>query len=56
MVHRRPRPSISTSADGTRYSVGNALVAVTLLMAEDRPQDKNILAGGIVNLINKRNL
>lgn len=42
--------------DGTKRIADNALVAMTLLMAESRPQDRDILAGVIVNLINKRNL
>lgn len=42
--------------DGTKRIADNALVAMTLLMAESRPQDKDILTGVIVNLINKRNL
>jgi hypothetical protein len=41
--------------DGTKRIADNALVAMTLLMAESRPQDKDILTGVVVNLINKRN-
>ena len=42
--------------DGTKRIADNALVAMTLLMAESRPKDKDILTGVVVNLINKRNL
>ncbi|NWG75715.1 MAG: cytochrome C biogenesis protein CycH, partial [Rubrivivax sp.] len=41
--------------DGTKRIVDNALVAMTLLIAESRPADKSLLANVIVNLINKRN-
>ena len=33
----------------------NALVAMTLLIAESRPAEKSVLVSVIVNLINKRN-
>jgi prophage maintenance system killer protein len=41
--------------DGTKRIADNALVAMTLLMAESRRQDKDILTSVVVNLINKRN-
>jgi hypothetical protein len=44
-----PRPN------GSRRIADNALVAMTLLIAESRPAGKCVLASVIVNLINKRN-
>ncbi len=41
--------------DGTKRIADNALVAMTLLIAESRPADKSILANVIINLVNKRN-
>lgn len=43
-------------SDGTKRIGDNALVAMTLLMAESRPEDKDILIRVIMNLINGRNL
>jgi Fic family protein len=42
--------------DGRRRLADNALVALTLLIAESRPIDKDILIKIIVNLINKKNI
>ena len=42
-------------ADGSKRIADNALVAMTLLIAESRPQEKDILCRVLVNLINKRN-
>jgi hypothetical protein len=50
------RPSTTTIADGTKRIADNTLVAMTLLMAESCPQNKNLLTRGMVNLINRRNL
>jgi prophage maintenance system killer protein len=41
--------------DGSKRIADNALVAMTLLIAESRPADKSVLVSVIVNLINKRN-
>jgi prophage maintenance system killer protein len=41
--------------DGTKRIADNALVAMTLLIAESRPAEKSVLVSVIVNLINKRN-
>ncbi len=41
--------------DGSKRIADNALVAMTLLTAESRPQDKDILTRVVVNLINRRN-
>ncbi|MDJ0364787.1 virulence protein RhuM/Fic/DOC family protein [Hymenobacter sp. H14-R3] len=42
-------------ADGTRRLADNALVALTLLIAESRPEDKDVMATLVVNLINDEN-
>ncbi len=41
--------------DGGKRIGDNALVAMTLLIAESRPAEKDILARVVVNLINRRN-
>jgi prophage maintenance system killer protein len=41
--------------DGTRRIADNALVALTLLIAESRPEDKDVMATLVVNLINGEN-
>jgi len=41
--------------DGTKRIPGNALVAMTLLIAESPPREKDILTRVLVNLINRRN-
>jgi prophage maintenance system killer protein len=41
--------------DGTRRLADNALVALTLLIAESKPEDKNTMATLVVNLINGEN-
>ncbi len=42
--------------DGKKRIGDNALVALTLMIAESRPKDKDIISKVIVNLINKDNL
>ncbi len=42
-------------ANGSKRIADNALVAMTLLIAESKPQDKDLLCRVLVNLINKRN-
>jgi prophage maintenance system killer protein len=42
-------------ADGTKRIAENALVAMTLLIAESRPTEKDILARVVANLLNKKN-
>lgn len=42
--------------DGTKRIADNALVAMTLLIAESRPEEKHVLTRVVVNLINRRNL
>lgn len=41
--------------DGGKRIADNALVAMTLLIAESRPDDRDVLTRVIVNLINRRN-
>jgi len=42
--------------DGKKRIGDNALVALTLMIAESRPKDKDIIAKVIINLINKDNV
>jgi prophage maintenance system killer protein len=41
--------------DGTKRIADNALVAITLLIAESRPQEKDSICKMVVNLINDKN-
>ena len=41
--------------DGSKVLENNALVALTLMIAESRPDEKDVIAKVIVNLINKKN-
>jgi prophage maintenance system killer protein len=41
--------------DGTKRIAENALVAMTLLIAESRPSDKEIITHVVANLVNKKN-
>jgi len=41
--------------DGSKRMADNALVAVTLMIAESKPQEKNIMTTLVVNLINRNN-
>jgi prophage maintenance system killer protein len=43
-------------ADGGKRIADNALVAMTLLIAESRPDEKDVLTRVVVNLINRRNM
>ena len=43
------------TADGRKRIGDNALVALTLMIAESRPRDKDIIINVIVNLINRDN-
>ena len=45
----------TTDADGSKRLADNALVALTLLIAESRPEEKETLVKVIVNLINRSN-
>ena len=41
--------------DGSKRIADNALVAITLMIAESKPSEKDIMVSLIVNLINKHN-
>lgn len=41
--------------DGSQLIANNALVAITLMIAESNPEEKNIITTMITNLINKKN-
>jgi prophage maintenance system killer protein len=43
-------------ADGTKRLADNALVALTLLIAESKPAEKETICKVIVNLVNRENL
>lgn len=43
------------NADGSKRIADNALVAMTLLIAESRPEEKTVLTGVVVSLIDRRN-
>jgi len=41
--------------DGSKRIADNALVALTLLIAESKPEEKDIMTKVLVNLINREN-
>jgi prophage maintenance system killer protein len=43
-------------SDGTKRIADNALVALTLMIAESKPKDKDIIVKVVVNLINRGNI
>jgi prophage maintenance system killer protein len=47
--------SILYKADGSRRIADNALVALTLMIAESKPTEKEMMVKVVVNLINSRN-
>lgn len=49
------RAGILYRPDGGKRLADNALVALTLLIAESRPEEKAVLVKVVVNLINRRN-
>ncbi len=49
------RAGILSRPDGGKRLADNALVALTLLIAESRPEEKDVLVKVIVNLINRSN-
>lgn len=49
------RNKILYRADGSKRIADNALVAITLMMAESLPKEKNVIVSLVVNLINKLN-
>ncbi|MFA5072570.1 MAG: RhuM family protein [Nitrospirota bacterium] len=46
---------IAYRADGSKRIADNALVALTLLIAESRPEEKDTIVKVIINLINRQN-
>ncbi|MFQ7503803.1 MAG: cytochrome C biogenesis protein CycH, partial [Alistipes finegoldii] len=42
-------------ADGSRLLDNNTLVALTLMIAESRTEEKDVMTKVVVNLINKNN-
>ena len=42
-------------ADGSKKIADNALVALTLMIAESKPEEKGMMIKVVVNLINRRN-
>ena len=42
-------------ANGSKRIADNALVAITLMIAESQPKEKDVITALIVNLINKLN-
>ena len=49
------RNKILYKADGNKRIADNALVAITLMIAESQPKEKDIIVALVVNLINKLN-
>jgi len=49
------RNKILYKADGSKRIADNALVAITLMIAESQPKEKDIIVALVVNLINKLN-
>lgn len=49
------RNKILYKKDGSKRIADNALVAITLMIAESQPKEKNIITALVVNLINKLN-
>jgi prophage maintenance system killer protein len=49
------RNCILYHSDGTKRIGDNTLVALTLMIAESRPEEKDIMVKVVVNLINKNN-
>ena len=43
------------NTDGTKRIAENTLVALTLMIAESRPDEKDVMVKVVVNLINKNN-
>ena len=49
------RNDILYRSDGSKRLADNALVVLTLLIAESRPEEKETIVKVIVNLINQKN-
>ena len=49
------RNRVLYAADGHKRIADNTLVALTLMIAESRPEEKDIIIKLVVNLINQNN-
>lgn len=49
------RNKILYKADGSKRIADNALVAITLMIAESQPKEKEVITALVVSLINKLN-
>ncbi len=54
-VYFLDRNKILYKADGSKRIADNALVAITLMIAESQPKEKGVIVALVVNLINKLN-
>ena len=54
-LHFMDRNNLLYKIDGTKKIADNTLVAITLMIAESRPQEKDIIVKVLVNLINGDN-
>ena len=43
------------NADGSKHIADNTLVALTLMIAESRTEEKDVMVKVVVNLINRNN-
>lgn len=43
------------NSNGSKHIAGNALVAITLMIAESKQEEKDMMVKVIVNLINENN-
>ena len=55
MLFRSEKNGILYGEDGHKRIADNTLVALTLMIAESRTEEKNVMVGVVVNLINKDN-
>ncbi len=51
MVSKQPSPPIFRDREGGKRIADNALVAMTLMIAESRPQEKAVITAMLTNLI-----
>ena len=54
MTHRHPR-NMAEKRDIPKRIADNTLVALTLMIAESRTEEKDVMVKVLVNLINKNN-
>ncbi len=53
--HKTEGRAVPPGAPGGEVVADDALVALTLLIAESRPEEKDVLSRVVVNFINRRN-